>query len=394
MTQVPNVKTCFTELIASESISALDEILDKSNHGVIQLLHNWLSDLGFTCQTQVVKDTRDKLNLLATLIPQNGSNTGGLLLAGHTDTVPFDNNRWQSNPFKLMDKDNRWYGLGTCDMKGFFALVIAALEQIPLNQLNKPLYILATADEETTMKGAKDFAEHTDISPDYAIIGEPTSLKPVYMHKGHLTQGIRITGRSGHSSDPDKGLNAIEIMQKVIEQLLKLKQLLAEKYQETAFSVPHPTLNFGHIHGGDAVNRICGCCELHIDIRPIPGLPISELELLIKQFLSPIKSEYPNAIDSYCLYPPNEPFCGNKDDFWTQQASQLLNTQAEVVNYATEAPYISKLGCQTLVLGPGSIEQAHQPDEYLDTKFINPTITLLKELIINSCFNKDLSSRT
>lgn len=388
MKPLPNVLTCFTELIASSSISALETELDQSNQDVIRLLHNWLGDLGFQCQTQRVKNSRNKLNLLASLIPKNGNNKGGLLISGHTDTVPFDDNRWSSDPFKLTEKDNRWYGLGTCDMKGFFALVVAALQQIPLHQLNKPVYILATADEETTMNGAKDFAANTDISPEFAIIGEPTGLKPVYMHKGHFTQGIRITGRSGHSSDPSKGLNAIEIMQQVITQLLKLKALLKEKYQLSSFSVPYPTLNFGHIHGGDAVNRICGCCELNIDIRPIPGLSLEELDMLIKQFLSPIESLYPNAISRDCLYPPNEAFSGNIDDLWTQKIAELAKQAPQVVNYATEAPYISQLGCQTVVLGPGSIEQAHQPDEYLDTKFINPTIDLLKELIVSSCFNE------
>lgn len=385
MPKLPNVKLCFESLIASASISALEEHIDQSNDGVISLLNDWLTDIGFSCQIQKVQDSRNKVNLLASLYPKNGKTDGGLLFSGHTDTVPYDDNRWNSDPFKMVEKNNRWYGLGTCDMKGFFALVLGALQELPLNQLKHPLYILATADEETTMNGVKAFTSDTNITPDYAIIGEPTSLKPIYMHKGHLTQGIRIIGRSGHSSDPDKGVNAIEIMQKVIEQLLKLKQLLKEKYQESNFSVPYPTLNFGHIHGGDAVNRICACCELHIDIRPIPGLPIDDLELLIKQFLSPIICEYPNAISSYCLYPANEPFCGSKDNEWTQKVASLTRQQPQVVNYATEAPYINQLGCQTLVLGPGSIEQAHQPDEYLDTKFINPTIKLIKELIHNCC---------
>ena len=381
MKKLPQIKNSFSQLIAAPSISALEADQDMSNKAVIELLHTWFSDLGMQCQSVPVANTRNKHNLVASF----GQGKGGLLLAGHTDTVPFDEGRWSQDPFLLTEKDNRWYGLGTCDMKGFFALVLAALQELPMDKFKRPLHILASADEETTMNGAKAFAAAKSIAPDYAIIGEPTSLKPVYMHKGHFTQGIRVTGRSGHSSDPAKGLNAIEIMHKVTGQLLKLKQHLADNYREEAFSVPYPTMNFGHIHGGDAANRICGCCDLHIDLRPIPSLPLADLELMVANYLAPICSEYPGAIQVAPLYPGSEPFADNKDGSWTKLVAELSDSQPEVVNYATEAPYISQLGCQTLVLGPGSIEQAHQPDEYLDLSYIARTKDLLKNLIYHAC---------
>ncbi|WP_076412453.1 acetylornithine deacetylase [Shewanella sp. UCD-KL12] len=381
MSKLPELKTCFSQLIASPSISALEADQDMSNQGVINLLNGWFDDLGFQCTTQAVTDSRGKHNLVASF----GSGKGGLLLAGHTDTVPFDEGRWSQDPFTLTEKDSRWYGLGTCDMKGFFALIVEALKELPLDQFKRPLHILASADEETTMNGAKAFAEAKSISPDYAIIGEPTSLKPVYMHKGHLTQGIRVTGRSGHSSDPAKGLNAIEIMHLVMGQLLKLKQHLADNYREDAFSVPYPTMNFGHVHGGDAANRICGCCDLHIDIRPLPGLPLEELEQLVLNYLKPVCTQFPGAIVVAPLYPGSEPFADSAQNSWSQLVAELAASAPEVVNYATEAPYISKLGCQTLVLGPGSIEQAHQPDEFLDISYLNQTVNLLKQLIFHAC---------
>lgn len=384
MTAIPDLLTCFKSLIASPSISALSADIDLPNDGVINLLESWLTDLGFNCHRAQVIDSNGKVNLLASIVPPQSS-TGGLLISGHTDTVPCDDELWHSNPFQLIEKDNRWYGLGTCDMKGFFALVIAALKDLPLKQLKRPLYILATADEEVTMNGAKAFATETNIAPDYAIIGEPTELKPVYMHKGHLAKGIRITGRGGHSSDPSQGLNAIEIMHKVISQLMQLRAHLQDNYCQPDFSIPYPTLNLGHIHGGDAANRICSCCELHLDIRPIPGFPLQDLELLIRQYLANIIQQYPNSIDIFNLYPGSEPFSGNSDTAWVKQMSQLSGQPPEVVNYATEAPYISQLGCETLVIGPGSIAQAHQIDEYLDTAFINPTVTLVKKMIYNAC---------
>ncbi|MCG9732308.1 acetylornithine deacetylase [Shewanella sp. Isolate13] len=381
MKKLPDIKSSFSQLIATPSISALEAELDTSNLAVIELLHNWFADLGMQCQSVPVANTRNKHNLVASF----GQGQGGLLLAGHTDTVPFDEGRWSQDPFSLVEKNNRWYGLGCCDMKGFFALTLEALKELPMEKFRRPLHILASADEETTMNGAKAFAAAKSIAPDYAIIGEPTSLKPVYMHKGHFTQGIRVTGRSGHSSDPAKGLNAIEVMHLVTGQLLKLKQHLAENYREDAFSVPYPTMNFGHIHGGDAANRICGCCDLHIDLRPIPGLALDDLELMVANYLEPICSQYPGCIQVAPLYPGSEPFADKKEGSWTQLVAKLSDSQPEVVNYATEAPYISQLGCQTLVLGPGSIEQAHQPDEFLDISYINQTKDLLKKLIYHAC---------
>lgn len=381
MTKLPELKRSFSALIASPSISAIEAAQDQSNKGVLDLLSNWFTELGFQCQQQAVANSRNKYNLLASL----GSGSGGLLLAGHTDTVPFDEGRWHQDPFTLTEKEGRWYGLGTCDMKGFFALILEALKDMPLQQFKRPLYILASADEETTMSGAKTFAANAAIRPEYAIIGEPTSLRPVYMHKGHLAQGIRITGRSGHSSDPSKGLNAIDIMYQIIGQLLKLKQHLADNYRENAFSVPYPTMNFGHIHGGDAANRICGCCDLHLDIRPLPGIAIADLQLMTQQYLLPISEKYPGTVSISTLYPGAEPFADTADSAWSQLVAKLSGNAPEVVNYATEAPYIRSLGCHTLVLGPGSIDQAHQPDEFLDLAQVKPTISLLKQLIYHAC---------
>ncbi|QSX33430.1 acetylornithine deacetylase [Shewanella avicenniae] len=377
----PTLAQSFAALLAAPSISAIDASQDQSNKPVLDLLCNWFGDLGFQCQQQAVANTRDKHNFVATL----GQGNGGLLLAGHTDTVPFDEGQWQVDPFKLTEKDGKWYGLGSCDMKGFFALILEALKEIPLDKLQRPLHILASADEETTMNGAKAFAANAAIKPEYAIIGEPTSLRPVYMHKGHLAQGIRIVGRSGHSSDPAKGLNAIDIMHLVIGQLLKLRQHLAENYRENAFSVPYPTMNFGHIHGGDAANRICGCCDLHLDIRPLPGIALQDLELMLHQYLKPVVSQYPGAVTISTLYPGNEAFKDSADSAWSQLVASLAGNAPEVVNYATEAPYIRQLGCHTLVLGPGSIEQAHQPDEYMAQDQLKPTVELLRKLIWHAC---------
>ena len=385
MTQ-PHFIEMYETLIASPSISATVPELDMSNVGVINQLSEWCNDLGFTCEITELTSSQGKYNLAAKL----GAGEGGLMLAGHTDTVPFDESRWQYDPFKLTQQDNKLYGLGSIDMKGFFAFVLNALQEIDeelgLVNIKQPLILLATADEETTMAGAQQICQQDNLKPARCVIGEPTDMAPVYMHKGHMSSAIRITGKAGHSSDPDAGLNAIEVMHKVIAALLILKQELKNKYSLTEFAIPYPTLNLGHIHGGDNANRICGCCELHLDMRPIPGISIKELEAMLISAVSPINKEYPNAVQVIDLHDPIPAFHGTKDSALVQLAERLSGQTAIPVNYCTEAPFIQQLGCETLVMGPGSIQQAHQPDEYLDLEKIKPSQAIIKQLIVESCF--------
>lgn len=370
----------YQQLIQIPTISSLQPQFDLSNKPLVELLATWLADLGFRTEIIKVEGGREKYNLLATY----GEGEGGLLLAGHTDTVPFDEGRWQFDPLNLTEKEGKFYGLGTADMKGFFAFVVEAVSQMDLSQLSKPLRILATADEETTMLGARTFAQHAHIRPDCAIIGEPTSLKPIRAHKGHIGEAIKIIGKSGHSSDPAKGINAIEIMHQATGKLLALKHRLQYDYRNELFQIPYPTMNFGNIHGGDALNRICACCELQLEIRPIPNLAVQDLQELLQQSLAPLIEEYGDRIEIRHLHGGIEGYeCPHSAQI-VQVVEKLLGEKCEAVNYCTEAPFIQQL-CPTLVLGPGNIEQAHQPDEYLDSRFVHPTLTLLMKLIRHFC---------
>ena len=370
----------YRNLIALPTISSLEAAEDQSNKQLIELLATWLADFGFKTEIIRVEDSRDKYNLLATY----GEGEGGLLLAGHTDTVPFDEGKWTFNPFVLTEQDGKFYGLGTADMKGFFAFIVDVLNQIDLNKLTKPLRILATADEETTMLGARTFAQHTHIRPDCAIIGEPTSLKPIRAHKGHVGEAVRITGKSGHSSDPDRGMNAIELMHQATGYLMNMRNQLREKYHNDLFKVPYPTMNFGNIHGGDAINRICACCELQFDMRPLPNLPVEDLYAMVNENLKPMLEQYGDLIEIRHLHDGIPGYECEHSAQVVQVVEKLLGEKCDAVNYCTEAPFIQQL-CPTLVLGPGSIEQAHQPDEFLETKFIEPTRELLTKMILHFC---------
>lgn len=385
MSQLPPFLTLYRELIAIPSVSCLDPHWDTSNKAVIDKLAGWLTTLGFDVTVNELTRQQGKYNLLAKYTPAQSDGSGGLLLAGHTDTVPWDEGRWTKDPFQLHEADGKLYGLGSADMKGFFAFVLEAMRDIDLSKLSKPIYVLATADEETTMAGARELAAFEGLRPDFAIIGEPTSMTPVTMHKGHMTEGIRVTGKSGHSSNPAAGVNAIEIMHDVITNLRELQQEFKQRYQDDHFDVPYPTLNFGNINGGDAANRICACCEMHIDMRPLPGMSIDELYGLLDEKLSPLQQQFANAI---CLEHMHEPIPGYRcdpDAAIVSLVQELTGNAATPANYCTEAPFVQDLGCQTIVMGPGSIAQAHQPDEFIRLDEIAPAQQQLRQVILRMC---------
>lgn len=378
----PELIAMIKQLIATPSVSCVNTELDQSNLPVIELLASWLKDLDFAVEIMPVSP--GKANLLAT----RGSGDGGLVLAGHTDTVPYDQQRWNYDPFTLTEANNRLYGLGTSDMKAFLALAIEAALTFTPEQFQQPLMILATADEETTMDGAKALVNASRPKGRYAIIGEPTGMKPVRMHKGILMESVRITGLSGHSSDPTLGHNALEAMHKVMSELMIWRDELQQQYRNDQFEVPVPTLNLGHIHGGDNPNRICGACELHIDLRPLPGMELEQLRHDMAQRLQSVIPDHGFELETRPLFSGIPAMETAPDSELVKTAESLTGYTAESVAFGTEAPYLTELGMQTLVLGPGDIAQAHQPDEYLDMDRIEPTVELLRKFIYQFCINK------
>jgi len=368
-------------LIATPSMSSVSPEYDTSNRPVIDLLASWLTDLGFKVEVLPLPTQPHKANLIATL----GSGPGGLVLAGHTDTVPYDEGRWQHDPFKLIEADNRFYGLGTSDMKGFFALAIEAARQFDARQFKQPLILLATADEESSMDGAHALIELGRPKARYAVIGEPTGLRPVHAHKGIIMEGIRLTGRSGHSSDPALGNSALEGMHKVIADLLAWRQELQSAHRNPLFSVPVPTLNLGHIHGGDNPNRICGECDLHIDLRPLPGMELDDLRATLEHRLGETLAGSGLQLEVRRLISGTPPMHTPVTSAIVQAAEQLTGHSAEAVAFCTEGPYLNALGMDTIILGPGDIDQAHQPDEFLALERIDPMVGILRNLIERFC---------
>lgn len=374
-----------SELIGQPSMSSPDSRHNQSNLGVIDKLADWSETLGF--RVEIVPVDHGKANIIATLGASSDRDIpGGLVLSGHTDTVPCNPELWSSDPFRATERDNRIYGLGCADMKSFFALILEAAEAFKADDLQRPLILLGTADEETSMSGARHLQATQRRLGRQAVIGEPTGLKPIRMHKGVMMESITVHGRAGHSSDPTLGANAIVGMNRVISELLAFQTTLREKYRNSAFAIEYPTLNLGAIHGGDSPNRICGCCEILIDIRPLPGMTIDTLRAELQARLSHLLDDHPGLkLTCKPLFQGVPGFETAADSEMTLACETYSGYPASAVAFGTEAPFLDQLGMQTIVMGPGYIDQAHKPDEYLPLEHIQPGINLLRQLIGQFC---------
>ena len=373
------------QLVAEPSISSTTADIDRSNLRVIEHLANWLDDLGFTTELMPLPDRPDKSNLIATLGANGKKHPGGLVLAGHTDTVPVDESLWQSDPFQLRDSDQRFYGLGSCDMKGFFPVALHAAAAFSDKTLAAPLTIVATSDEESSMAGSRYLVESGRPRADYAIIGEPTGMQPIYAHKGVSMISVQVHGAAGHSSDPSLGNNALDTMHAVMSALMSLREQLAQQHQHPGFAVNVPTLNLGCMRAGDNPNRICGHAELQIDLRLLPGMDSEAIHKQLEQRCHDAALGSNTNVTVSTVYPPVPPFESAADGGLTKTLAQLSGRTPGTVAFGTEAHFLQTLGMQTVVWGPGHIDQAHQPDEYLEQRHILPAIDTLQKVIGQYC---------
>lgn len=377
----PELMAMLRTLIATPSVSSVKPDWDQSNRPVLEPLADWLAAAGFRVEWLEIPGHPDKANLLGTL----GSGPGGLVLAGHSDTVPYDAALWQHDPLKLTEDGGRLYGLGTADMKAFLGLAIEAARGLDAAKLAHPLMILATADEESAMHGARALVAAGRPLGRCAVIGEPTGLRPVRAHKGVMAETIRLVGRSGHASDPSLGNNAIEGMHAVLTSLLAWRDELKQEYSDPAFRIAWPTVNCGHIHGGDNFNRICGQCELHVDIRPLPGQDPEQLRAALRRRVA--DAAEPRGLEWQVepLFASIPPADTPATAAIVRAGEALTGHAAEAVSFGTEAPFFNALGMETMVLGPGDVAQAHQPDEYLAIERIEPMLGMLQGLIRRFC---------
>ncbi|MEW5838092.1 MAG: acetylornithine deacetylase [Pseudomonadota bacterium] len=382
----PALHEMLARLIATPSVSSVNPLFDQGNRVLIDEIAGWMEAAGFAVEIVPLPGRPDKANVIGTL----GQGAGGLVLAGHTDTVPCDPELWTHDPFRLSEADGRLYGLGTSDMKSFIALALEAARGLRAADLKQPLIILATADEESSMAGAETLVKLGRPKARHAVIGEPTGLKPIRMHKGVMMEAVRISGHSGHSSDPSLGASALEGMQQAMSALLDFRAELQACHCNPLFHVPVPTMNLGYIHGGDNPNRICGHCELHIDVRPLPGMNMLELRDMLRERLTEAVTQPGLTLALEPLFAGTPPMETPPDAELVQVTERLTGHAAGAVAFGTEAPYLRELGMDVVVLGPGDIAQAHQPDEYLALERIPPTLELLRGLIQRFCLTADV----
>lgn len=378
----PKLIEMVSDLIATPSVSSTQAQFDQSNEGVINQLASWLEPLGFEIAITPIAGRPGKSNLVAT----RGNGSGGLVLSGHTDTVPLDADLWQTDPFQLTERDDRWYGLGSCDMKSFFAIIIEALRPMASDRFRRPLTILATADEESSMSGARALTAAELMGARFAVIGEPTNLQPVRRHKGIMMLSLNVQGSSGHSSNPALGHSALDATATILEGLKAFRQDMQAQNRDVSFAVDYPTLNLGCIHGGDNPNRICDHVKLEFDVRVLPGMDNGEVMAQIDSRLQTLVSDAGLDVKLELLHPFVQPFESSGDEL-AGVLQEMTGFEPGSVAFATEAPFLTELGLETIVMGAGSIDQAHQPNEFVDLAQVDRGVAIIRRLIEKYCLS-------
>ena len=378
---LPPALEMIRQLVATPSVSSPDDRFDQSNRGVIDLVAGWAAGLGFAVRIEALPGDSGKANLIATL----GEGEDGLVLSGHTDTVPYNVERRTDDPFVLTERDGKLHGLGTADMKGFFAAALHAISRFEPGQLRAPITLLGTADEESTMNGARALAERGERLGRYAIIGEPTGLQPIRKHKGVFYVQVTVGGRAGHASNPALGVNAIDGLHLVLAGLQSWRDTIGERYHDDDFEVPMPTLNFGRITGGDSPNRICGECKLDVDVRLLPGMQRPAVVAELRDVVANALDGGPWTFDVAAIGGYADAFAGPSDAEFSGAVETLCGCSAKTALFGTEAPFLTELGLQTLVLGAGDIAVAHQPDEYVTIAAVERATDVYANLIQRFC---------
>lgn len=381
MSRLPPPRELLAELVALPSASSFDPALDQGNRAVIDRLAARAAALGAAVRIDELPGTVPRANLVATF----GAGDGGLVLAGHTDTVAAEPGAWSRVPLRLTEDGGRLYGLGTCDMKGFFAAALHAVDRAASARLRAPLHLVATADEECAMEGIRALTEAGLPPARRAVVGEPTGLVPVRAHKGVLMERVVLHGHAAHSSDPAGGTSAVEGMARVLHALLAWRDELQRDHHDEAFAVPVPTLNPGVLQGGDRPNRVCARCELQFDLRSLPGMDQEALRIELCAQVTRALAGTGLRFELRSMYPGTAALCTPPATALVRTAEELAGRPATTAPYGTEAPWFAAAGMETIVLGPGDIAQAHQPDEFLAADALEQAVELYSALIARLC---------
>lgn len=352
---------------------AFPTVSRDSNVPLIDWVEAYLERFGARCRrTWNAEGT--KANLFAAIGPDA---PGGVVLSGHTDVVPIDGQDWHTDPFALTERDGLLYGRGTTDMKGFSAVCLARLSSLNTAAMDKPLYLALSYDEEVGCLGidrmVDDALEHF-ARPAFAVIGEPTSMHVVRAHKSINAFRTVVTGQAAHSSQPHRGAGAILAAGRIIGHLESIGRSRREQAADTGFEPPWTTVQVGTIRGGTAVNILPAHCEFQWEYRALPdedpNLIVDAMQAFIDDEVLPDLREFaPDAsveTTPVARVPPLLPDPDAKAERWVQGLRGVRAGGTGVVSFATEAGSFQRAGVSSVVCGPGSVDQAHQPNEFID----------------------------
>lgn len=378
--QVESAIACLEQLVAFKSISALP------NLDFIDYVDDYLHKFGL--ETHISHDeTGKRANLHALVGPQVA---GGVLLNGHSDVVPVEGQKWTSDPFTLTQRDGRLYGRGAVDMKGFLACMLAAVPVWQRKALQRPIHLSICYDEEIGGFGAPVLVN--DICskvprPAIAIVGEPTGMQIVTAHKGGYEMRTEITGLEAHSSNPAAGVSAIAYANRFIANLLQMaEELAANPEQDSRFDPPCATINVGTIEGGVARNTVAGWCGFDWELRRLPNDNSAQLiERITDHAMNVLLPEMRRTsraadiiIDMQADVPGLDHAQADRATRFVSRLTGLNSTHA--VPFATDAGHFADADISTIVMGPGNIEQAHKPDEYIEISQLSEALRFFDRL--------------
>jgi acetylornithine deacetylase len=372
-----------------ERLIAFPSVSSQSNLTLIQWIRDYLAELGVAVTLVPAPDGQPKANLWATIGPDR---PGGIVLSGHTDVVPVEDQPWSSDPFTLIRRDGKFYGRGTSDMKGFIALALALVPDMLARPLKTPIHLAFSYDEELGCLGAPSLIAELGRrfhKPSLAIIGEPTSMRLGTRHKGCYSFETDVIGRDGHSSQTHKGANAIVAAAEIIGELERIAEDLRNTgLQDANFEPPYSTINVGKIHGGTALNIIARHCQVQWDFRATPGadpnlLVLPRLQRFVAETVLPRLQRVAPEADIVTRSRVRVPPLTEEKDGAAEALVKFLTGANETIGmaFATEAGQFQEAGLSAIVCGPGSIAQAHQPDEFIEISQLEAGDQFLRKLI-------------
>ena len=370
-----------------DRLVAFDTTSRHSNLELIAFAEDHLKASGASLR-RVNNADGSKANLIGCIGPQID---GGALLSGHTDVVPVDGQPWTSDPFTVTLRDGRLYGRGTADMKGFLALAMAAAPDLAGRPLARPVQFAFSYDEEVGCLGAPGLIEalvRDGPRPDVVIVGEPTSMEAVSGHKGIATFKVTVTGHEAHSSLTHLGVSAVMAAAELMGELVQLAAALEREADAASPFLPRgASLTIGQVRGGTAVNILARECVFMFDLRSPPGLdPQQALQGFFEHAARmdiELRARAPEAgvrVEARSSTPPMAPEADGRAEALARRLAGD-NGPARVVSYAAEAGQFQNAGFSTVICGPGSIEQAHQPDEYIDVSQMQRGAAFMARLV-------------